>query len=207
MKNIRLYTGSSDDFLVRGLVRVYQEAFGGEPWNEGYKCPLCEAIFPLSFTETICPPCRSNDNKQIELVEYWPAEQVMADFYAEMAKPGAICVVDCGQAGPDWPVRGFAWGYDLTVGPATEQKLESPGLSDLVTGTFFYLDECAVLPSYQSQGRGKVLLGAIFSQQPHRLILLRTLMDSRMCRMIQRMGGEIVQHISRNRVIMQLQVK
>lgn len=207
MKSIKLYVGSSDDFLVRGLVKVYKEAFGGEPWNEGYKCPLCEAIFPLSFTETICPLCRNNDNKQIKLTEYWLTEQVLADFYAEMAKPGAICVLDCSQVDSNWPVCGFAWGYDLTVNLVTEQNLESPGLSNLITGTFFYLDECAVLPSYQSQGRGKVLLEAIFSRQPHRRILLRTLMDSRMCRMIQHMGGEIVQQISRNRVIMQLQMK
>lgn len=205
-----VYRVSDLDRYSWGIVRVYQQAFGGDPWNEGYKCQNkdCDGVFPLSIGVVDCPTCAAG-LKTSKLVEYWPKEQVCADFNAEMAKAGAICVVAADtssmRCGPD--VHGFAWGYDVTTSTELDNKLEAPGLSDLVSGTFFYLDECAVSPSYQGDGLGKQLVACIFKEQPHSEVLLRTLDNSRMCRLIKHMGGETLLNISRGRVIMKLKVR
>ena len=65
---------------------------------------------------------------------------------------------------------------------------------------FFYLDETAVMPSHQGRGVGRALLQGIF--QERKRVLLRTLNNSSMCSLAKKFGGEIVQYIDRERVIM-----
>lgn len=197
----------SDLNTVRGIVNVYQKSFGDEPWNEGYRCSLCETSFPLSFVAKRCPCCASKGEVSL-LVEYWPKEKIFSDFYSEMNKPGSICVVRHGPMSRcGCEVIAFAWGYDITIDSESEKHLDAPSLGKLVSGTFFYLDECAVAPEFQGQGLGKLLVKEIFSEQPREQILLRTMNNSRMHKLILHLGGEVIMQISRDRVIMKLQVR
>ena len=135
---------------VRGIVASYQRTFGGEPWNEGYVCPVCGARirFPK---QRACPSCAAR-GESVLLVEYWPASKVMSDFYREMMKPEALCLV----AKNDDKIVGFIWGYRIVVDEHIDDYLESPGLSRLISGEFFYLDDAAVFPntSFAVSGKG-----------------------------------------------------
>lgn len=186
--------------LISGIVSVYQKAFGSSPWDEGYRCPICNLVLPLSSTDRFCPRCLKSD-KSVLLVEYWPANRIISDFYQEMSRPDSLCLI-VGQ--PEEKIIGFAWGYQITIDEQTDEHLEAPGLHDLISGPFFYLDEVAMLPKEQGRGVGKNLLNEIFQRQPHPRIILRTLDNSQMSNLITKMGGRVIMPISRERVIMSL---
>ncbi len=200
--NIRRIEPFCEPEVVKHLAWVYQQTFGREPWNEGYQCPVCKDVFSLSFGEKICPTC-FNLGKTILLTPYWPPGKVISDFYQEMLKPEALCLV--AQKGKN--IVGLVWGYVVTITQETELHLEAPGLSDLLKGDFFYLDEAAVLPAYQRKGIGKKLICQIFSTQRNKKILLRTLKGSQMFYLIKGLGGKAILKISRGRVIMSLNLK
>ena len=183
--------------VVENVVSVYQKVFGGEPWKEGYKCPICEKEVPLDFKGGICPVCEGA-GKSVLLIESWPTSKVVSDFYREMGKPEALCLV----AKEKKDVVGFAWGYKINITHETDTYLDAPGVHKLVTGEVFYLDEVAVLQEYQGKGIGKNLTREIFSDQKHKTILLRTLMDSPMFYLTRNIGGKVILNISRGRVIM-----
>lgn len=185
--------------MVEAIAAVYQQSFGGEPWNEGYLCPLCESVFALPSSFKTCPNCAKR-SISVLLVEYWPISKVVSDFYREMRKPNPICIV----AQSDEQIIGFAWGYQISANQDLDNHLEAPSLHKSLHGDFFYLDECALMPSHQGKGVGKLLVKEIFRQQQQGRALLRTMNDSRMCNLIKNMDGQIIQPISRNRVIMQL---
>ena len=189
------------DFVaVKAIVKIYQQAFGAEPWNEAYVCPVCKTIVPARPILEFCPECAEFGQK-ILLTEYWPTSKVISDFYSEMMNADAICVVV--RIGKK--IIGFAWGYKLAANPDIDQKLEAPGLNNLLDGGYyFYLDECAVAPAYQGQGFGKALSKYIFQEEGLKQILLRTKKDSRMYKITEGLGGEVLQNISRERVIMKL---
>ena len=185
--------------VVENVVFAYQKVFGGEPWKEGYKCPICEKEVSLIFESKFCPVCQS-DEKSILLVESWPKSKVVSDFYREMSKPEALCLVANKRQG----VIGFTWGYKINITHETDAYLDAPNIHKLVTGEVFYLDEVAVLPEYQSKGIGKRLVKEIISNQKHKTILLRTLADSPMFYLTKNIGGKVILNISRGRVIMLL---
>ncbi len=66
---------SSQRRVLEKIASVYQKTFGSEPWNEGYRCPACEKVFPLSCGEKKCPVC-----VKAMLEEYWPIEKIISDF-------------------------------------------------------------------------------------------------------------------------------
>lgn len=183
--------------VVESVVSVYQKVFGGEPWKEGYKCPICEKEVPLSFGSRTCPAC-SGSGKFILLIESWPTSKVVSDFYREMGKSEALCLVVKEKE----DVIGFAWGYKVNITHETDMYLDAPGVHKLVTGEAFYLDEVAVSQEYQGGGIGKKLVREIFSAQKHKTILLRTLADSPMFYLTKNIGGKVILNISRGRVIM-----
>ncbi len=187
--------------VVEAIASVYQQSFGGEPWNEGYLCPICGGVFASTPILKICPRC-IEESRNVLVTEYWPMNKIISDFYREMRKPNAICVV--APSDSDTTIVGFAWGYRVSANVDLDDHLEAPGLHQSLHGDFFYLDECALTPSHQGRGVGKLLVNQIFHEQQHGRVLLRTMDSSRMCNLIKNMGGKIIQNISRSRVIMQL---
>lgn len=187
--------GLSQEDAVEKIASVYQRTFGSGPWNEGYRCPACGRAFPLSCSKKKCPIC-----EQAILEEYWPLEKIISDFSVEMAKPKSLCLV----ALADGEVIGFAWGYEIVINPSIDQHLEAPGLHTLTEGVYFYLDEAAILPPFQNKGIGKKLIQQIFMEQSQSNVLLRTLNGSKMFQIIQKMDGKPTLLISRDRVIMTL---
>jgi len=185
--------------MVEAIASVYQQSFGGEPWNEGYLCPVCAKTFALTFNGKTCPMCAER-SRTVLLVEHWPKSKIVSDFYREMQKRDPVCFA----ALADGKVVGFTWGYSVNVDPDLDTHLDAPNLHQLIEGDFFYLDECAVTPSHQRKGWGKWLVSCIIQESRWERFLLRTMNDSPMCNLIKHKGGRIVQHISRNRVIMRL---
>ncbi|MCX6713855.1 MAG: GNAT family N-acetyltransferase [Candidatus Vogelbacteria bacterium] len=185
--------------VVQQLVEAYASVFGEEPWNEGYRCPSCGEAFPLGSELVFCPLC-AKKGWSIPVVKYWPTETILTDFYREVGKPSARCLV----AKDGDKVVGFAWGYDLVVGEGIDGSLEAPGLAmTLPAGVYYYGDEVAVLKEYRNRGIGTQLTESLFAGKIK--VLLRTLADSTMFRIIERLGGRAVLSISRNRVIMTLE--
>ncbi|MCX6797964.1 MAG: GNAT family N-acetyltransferase [Candidatus Falkowbacteria bacterium] len=183
--------------LVGAIILAYQQTFGQAPWNEGYKCPICNLTLSLNERQTCCPDCL-NKGKSVLMVKYWPTSKVLSDFYQEMSKPDSLCLVAKG----DEEILGFSWGYQISINPEIDAHLEAPGLHKLVSGNYFYLDEVAVLPQYQGKGIGRNLIKQLFENQPYKRIILRTLKESQMSNLIISMAGEIILPISRDRVIM-----
>jgi GNAT superfamily N-acetyltransferase len=191
----------SDSETVRGIVAAYQRTFGGEPWNEGYVCSVCGGMFPLGKVRACCPSC-TGQGKSVLLVDYWPTSKITSDFYREMARPEALCIV--AKDGDN--VVGFIWGYRMVVDEHIDDHLEAPGLSRLISGEFFYLDDAAVIPEYQLQGLGKKLVARMLQMQSRKKVLARTLDQSRMFRILADFNGKTVLRITRDRVIMALSV-
>lgn len=185
--------------MVEAIAAVYQQSFGGEPWNEGYLCPLCKKVFARIPRVKVCPAC-VEQSQTVLVVEHWPIGRIISDFYGEMKKLDSVCVV----AQLDEGVIGFAWGYRVSANPDLDAHVDAPNLHQSLQGDFFYLDECALVPACQGKGIGKLLVRQIFQEQRQGQILLRTMDNSRMCNLIKHMGGKTVQSISRGRVIMKL---
>lgn len=188
--------------MINDIARAYQQTFAGYPWFEGYKCPVCGKGFPLSHTEKTCAMC-STTEKQVLLVDYWPSSTIVSDFNKEMAKPGAICVV----ANVNEEIIGFTWGYNVLGSPDLDSRLDAPSLHQRHSGKYFYLDEVAVVPDYQGKGVGRKLIAKIICMQLHEQILLRTKEDGPMFNLVLKIGGEVIQRISRERVIMKMMIK
>lgn len=184
---------------VKAIALVYQQSFGGKPWNEGYLCPLCESVFARPSTFKTCPTC-AEKSESILIVEYWPMSKIISDFYHEMKRKDSICVI----ARLDKKIIGFAWGHQISADQNLDNHLDAPELHRSLRGDFFYLDECALAPSHQGRGVGRLLVNQIFHEQQQGRVLLRTMNNSQMCNLIKNMGGKIIQHISRDRIIMQL---
>lgn len=189
--------------IVMGIAKAYQQTFAGYPWFEGYKCPVCGDGFPLTHTEKTCAKCSTSEKRQVLLVDYWPTSTIISDFKNEMTKPGAICVI----AKVDKQIIGFTWGYNVVSNPELDKHLDAHGLHKIVSGESFYPDEVAVAPDYQKKGIGKKLITKILSEQMNEQVILRTKEEGPMFNLVIKMGGEVIQHISRERVIMKMMTK
>lgn len=188
--------------MINDIAKAYQQTFAGYPWFEGYKCPMCQEGFSLVHTGKICTKC-STPEKQVLLADYWPTDTIISDFNKEMAKPGAICVV----AKVDKEIIGFTWGYNVLCSPELDDHLDAPNLHKRHDGEYFYLDEVAVAPDYQKNGIGRKLVARIIGEQSQKQILLRTKEDGSMFNLVVKIGGEVIQRISRYRVIMKIIIK
>jgi ribosomal protein S18 acetylase RimI-like enzyme len=196
---IRRISVFSEPHTVLQIAHVYQQAFGYYPWHEGYRCPVCQYVSSLERQAPICPMCSKTD-LLVHMVDYWPQGQIITDLYSQMMRDSAVCIGDFSSES----LIGFAWGYPFYVSVHTSDYLEAPGLERFVSDTVFYLDECAVLPQHQKAGIGSMLLRHILMVQPYDKLILRTLQDSPMQRLVQSLGGEDLLAISGNRTIMQL---
>lgn len=188
--------------MVDNIAKAYQQTFAGYPWFEGLKCQKCTQGFPLTHTETICPNC-STPEEPVTLVDYWPTDTIVSCFEKEMAEPQAVCIVV--QKGG--VIVAFSWGYRVSSCPELDEKLAAPELHRILAGEYFYLDEVAVIPLYQKIGIGTELVISMLAEQPFERVLLRTKEEGPMFKLIIKMGGEIIQHISGDRVIMKISKK
>lgn len=188
--------------MTEGIARAYQQTFAGYPWFEGHKCPVCKNSFSLTHTERICMKC-STVEKSVFLVEYWPINTIISDFNKEMEKSGAICIVMKSED----KIIAFSWGYEMYSNTELDVHLDAPGLHKIVSGKSFYLDEVAVVPDYQKKGIGSKLVTKILSEQMNEQVILRTKEEGPMFNLVIKMGGEVIQHISRERVIMKMMTK
>lgn len=184
---------------VLQIVMVYRQTFGDYPWYEGYICPVCKFITPITERTILCPRCQE-EGGLINMVEFWPESRVMTDFYGENLKEGAICF----EALDGVRTIGFAWGYPMEINQESANKIEAPDLTKIYLQEVFYLDECAVLPVYQGRGIGKGLVEKILKEQPYDLMILRTLEGSPMQHLVEKLGGRKLMSISEGRVIMEL---
>lgn len=184
---------------VAAIVSIYQQSFGNEPWNEGYKCPVCEHVIPLGSSNEICEVCRMQGDL-IPMLPYWPTERVLRDFYREMGKKDAVCLVARTQE----IVVGFAWGYEIGMDESTSAHLGAPDLHLVRSGTFPYLDEVAVCSSHRRKGIGELLTRAFVSHYANGTVILRTLSESPMFQLVRKMRGSVLCNISRNRVIAEI---
>ena len=132
--------------------------------------------------------------------ETWDIEGVVTDFCNEIQKPQARCLTLIENE----TLIGFTWGYEVVVELELGTHLEAPGLHLRRTGRYFYVDECGIDPDHQGRGFGTLLVRKLFRQQPCKKVLLRTKENSPMHHIIERMGGTVVQSISKHRVIMEL---
>jgi len=186
---------------VNNIAQVYQKAFGNKPWNEGYVCPICKTVFADEFSSWgYCQQCSHKDGRLVGIVRCWPIDKVITDFYREMTKSNALCLVmkDGGT------IIAFAWGYSIQVNTFLDKYLEAPNLhSKLMSREFLYLDECAVTPKWQGQGCGKALLKSFVekAKEEKKSVLLRTMENSVMHKLAEKFGGKVIQKISRQRVI------
>ncbi len=186
--------------IVREIVSIYQNSFGNEPWNEGHQCPVCGHTIPLGTTDSsYCSVCTARGNR-VPMIAYWPLERVLGDFYREMGKRDAVCVV----AREGEKSVGFAWRYKLEMGKSTDTYLEAPGLHTLREGWFPYLDEVAVSLPYRQRGIGELLVQTIKRSGNGQPLLLRTKNNSPMSRLVEKMCGSILLSISQERIIAEI---
>jgi len=138
-------------------------------------------------------------------MEFWTTTQIITDLYRELCKPKAECFI----AKENNCIVGFAWGYlmSVVVSPPNETNpidltLDAPGLGQIISGEYFYLDECAVLEEHRGQGIGKKLTETLCHSQTEIPKLLRTKHGSIMENLVTGLGGKTLLKISRERVIM-----
>ncbi len=188
---------------AKRIALVYQEAFGGEPWNEGFICPVCKTSRALDDKMPLyCVHCKKNDGRLVKILEYWSVDKILSDFYQEMLRPGAICTVKRDGL----KITAFAWGYEVENNASLDEHLEAPGLCNAVGDEFLYLDECAVIPEWQGRGCGSWVLKNFMHEASKvgRDVLLRTMKNSVMHKLVVKFGGKVVQDISCGRVIMKI---
>ncbi|MEI6316407.1 MAG: GNAT family N-acetyltransferase [bacterium] len=185
----------SDQNIIKQIAVCYQKTFGEHPWHEGYRCPKCNKSFSLMCAKKLCDHCNH------ELVLYWPLDKIETDFMYEMTKDNAICYV----AKMNDEIIGFAWGYQVILNQEFDLYVNAPGLSmQFENRNFFYLDEIGIIPNCQCKGIGKKLAFEIFNSQSYN-VLLRTLNNTQMSSMIERMGGENIFNLpDSQKIIMKL---
>ena len=139
--------------------------------------------------------------------QFWPRSKIIADFRRGMAQPDALCLV----ATESQKVVGFARGHSVFPSihrgnvAEIEKQLNAPGLfgHPCDCAQYIYLAECAVRPDRQRDGIGKQLVRE-FHKQSGMTMLVRTLENSQMARLLEKLGGKVMQRISRGRIIVKI---
>lgn len=135
------------------MARVYQEAFGGYPWFEVFRCTKCD-----EFTKTndACPHCGGTN-----FAEAYPVEWLMEEYFPHMLTaytPGVLVTLES-----DGRMIGFTTGGAITLGQLIKDKyrgkpeilasiIERTGVA--VDQTVFYENETCISASLQQKGSG-----------------------------------------------------
>ena len=196
MNIVKIYPFSQPS-VVHDIALVYQETFGGYPWNEGYLCPVCNEKFGLQFTANICPSCLDT-GKKVNVVQFWSIDKIITTFYQRMIKPDSLCLAMYQET----EAIGFAWGHRVIVNESLDTYWTTLGLE---YEAYFYLNQFGIQPGNQGKGFGKKLIEQIFLEQNEKNILLRTLYGSPMFDMILKIGGvKVASFPNSNQVVMTL---
>lgn len=139
------------------MADVYQQAFGGAPWFERFKCGDCG---DFSQSEACCPGCNSAN-----LSEAYPVEELVRDYFPETISeftPGILITAASGNG----DMLGFTTGGFATLDTLVKVKYRSNqdildsikerGNSDPAEMTF-YDNETCICPNLQQQGIGRKL--------------------------------------------------
>lgn len=155
---------SLDRETKQQMARVYQEAFGGYPWFEAFRCQNCGSF---AADREKCKKCGQTD-----LGEAYPTADLVESYFPSMLAdytPGVLIV----SRSPEGEVVGFSTGGGIKLGELVQKKyqgktqildsiLRQTGLSpkELVA----YENETCVLPSMQKGGIGRRLNRARISE-------------------------------------------
>lgn len=180
------------------LARLYANVFRGPEWQEWF---VKEGAFYPRFLP---------DNEQgIDLALSWrelgydrayPLKQTAEYIAKELAKNDAVLIQ---VPEPDRPNPiGFGWGFSYQkpadiVGDKWSQAsdLDKRRLTALVARwaggldkPFWYLSEVGVNPKVQRQGIGSEIVAKLIGNAPDLPIIMRTSVESSMCRIAQKFG-------------------
>ncbi|MBN1779372.1 MAG: GNAT family N-acetyltransferase [Candidatus Buchananbacteria bacterium] len=139
--------------LTNQLVECYRQVFATEPWNEWLKCPNCQRYWGIAdkpfLTKIGFQHCRT------PLVEFWPADQVLADIKHEITNDSS-----CWLALAEQIVVGFCWGYPIQTDPLIKKLGIDLDLADnqIGNGLIAYQDEVGVIADWRGQKIAKVLV-------------------------------------------------
>ncbi len=149
------YTSLSDEQRL-GMAKVYQEAFGGYPWFESFRCNKCDEF---TKTDGVCAHCGGDS-----FSEAYPLDWLVSEYFPHMMTqytPGVLVVLEEGT-----DVIGFTTGGATTLGELIEDKYKGkPDILDSIisqTGVspesvVFYENETCVTSSLQQKGSGRKL--------------------------------------------------
>ncbi len=132
---------------------VYQEAFGGYPWYEVFKCNGCEEFVR---TDVACSHCGGNS-----FSEAYPIEWLMNEYFPHMVSqyvPGVLITLEHGGR-----MIGFTTGGAIKLGQLIEDKYKGKPeiLASIIGNTrvsptdeVFYENETCISESSQQRGLG-----------------------------------------------------
>lgn len=127
----------SETAPVSNKTRLYKQVFGEAPWNEGFVCRNCEALYPTSGGKP--ESCRNCGDEKIE--EFYDDAELGRELEALTKKDGYVeRVADILDEG----LVGFAWGWvsDLETLNREKLSLEGEAMSSMLTN----IGEC--FPEY-----------------------------------------------------------
>ncbi len=135
------------------MAKVYQEAFGGYPWFEVYRCNKCDEFVKTSDT---CAHCGSTS-----FSEAYPLDWLMNEYFPHMVAaytPGILVTLE-----DEGKIIGFTTGGAITLGQLIEDKYKGKPeiLKSIVETTgvrpgeiVFYENETCLPASSQKKGYG-----------------------------------------------------
>jgi len=135
------------------MAKVYQEAFGGYPWYEVFKCSGCEEF---ARTDDACNHCGGNS-----FSEAYPVDWLVNEYFPHMLMqypPGVLITLE--ESGQ---MIGFTTGGAITLGQLIEDKYKGKSeiLASIIGKTgvspdevVFYENETCISASLQQRGSG-----------------------------------------------------
>lgn len=155
-----------------GMAKVYQEAFGGYPWFEVYRCNKCD-----EFTKTndSCEHCGNTS-----FSEAYPIDWLMNEYFPHMVAqyvPGVLVTLE-----DDGRMIGFTAGGAITLGKLIEDKYKGKPeiLASITANTgvspeeivFYENETCISVPLQKKGSGGKLNLARVAAASEMRFLLV-----------------------------------
>ena len=153
-------------FVVKQLAVLYAEVFAAPPWNEVWRCSLCDRFYGSDYLQEALRPCCKT-----QLTEAYPEKQTIDYISTEFSQPLAQKRLFYSKE----RLVGFSWGYQVKDARALAEKKwpQSENVQKEVVNaiafhsnpeqSLYYLSEVGVSPLFRGRGIGteltKSLLG------------------------------------------------